>query len=59
MLPKDVYEKLQATLEHGEALDISLADAVAEAMKEWALERGRDALHPRLPAPDGPDSGKA
>ena len=40
VLPKDVYEKLQATLEHGEALDISLADAVAEAMKEWALERG-------------------
>ncbi|HET8976036.1 MAG TPA: glutamine synthetase III [Solirubrobacterales bacterium] len=39
-LPKDVYEKLQATLEHGEALDPSLADAVAEAMKEWALERG-------------------
>jgi glutamine synthetase len=39
-LPKDVYEKLQATLEHGEALDISLADAVADAMKEWALERG-------------------
>ncbi len=40
VLPKDVYEKLQKTLEHGEALDISLADAVAEAMKEWALERG-------------------
>jgi glutamine synthetase len=40
LLPKDVYEKLQATLEHGEALDISLADAVAQAMKEWALERG-------------------
>jgi glutamine synthetase len=40
VLPKDAYEKLQATLEHGEALDISLADAVAEAMKEWALERG-------------------
>ena len=39
-LPKDVYQKLQATLEHGEALDISLADAIAEAMKEWALERG-------------------
>jgi glutamine synthetase len=29
MLPGDVYEKLQATLEHGEALDVSLADAVA------------------------------
>jgi glutamine synthetase len=40
VLPKDVYEKLQKTLEHGEALDISLADSVAEAMKEWALERG-------------------
>jgi glutamine synthetase len=40
VLPKDVYEKLQATLEHGEALDISLADAVADAMKEWALARG-------------------
>ena len=40
VLPKDAYEKLQATLERGEALDISLADAVAEAMKEWALARG-------------------
>jgi glutamine synthetase len=40
LLPKDVYEKLQATLEHGEALDMSLADAVAGAMKEWALARG-------------------
>ena len=40
VLPKDVYEKLLKTLEHGEALDTSLADAVAEAMKEWALERG-------------------
>src|SRR5258705_10975445 len=40
LLPKDVFEKLQATLEHGEALDTSLADAVADAMREWALERG-------------------
>jgi glutamine synthetase len=39
-LPKDVYEKLQATLEHGEALDPTLAEGVAEAMKDWALERG-------------------
>ena len=39
-LPADVFEKLQATLEGGEALDPSLADAVAEAMKEWALENG-------------------
>ncbi|MBW8059231.1 MAG: glutamine synthetase type III [Solirubrobacterales bacterium] len=39
-LPADVFEKLQATLAGGEALDPSLADAVAEAMKEWALEKG-------------------
>ncbi len=39
-LPQDTFEKLQLTLEKGEALDTSLADAVAEAMKEWALEKG-------------------
>src|SRR5436190_3352270 len=39
-LPEDVFEKLQATLAGGEGLDPSLADAVAEAMKEWALENG-------------------
>jgi glutamine synthetase len=39
-LPKDVFRKLQKTLARGEALDTSLADAVALAMKEWALERG-------------------
>src|SRR6476469_2404124 len=39
-LPKPVFKQLQATLEQGEALDSSLADAVALAMKEWALEKG-------------------
>ncbi len=39
-LPKDVYKALKKTLERGEALDTSLADAVAQAMKEWALEKG-------------------
>ena len=39
-LPKDVFRKLQRTLEKGEAIDSSLADAVANAMKEWALENG-------------------
>jgi glutamine synthetase len=39
-LPKDVYERLSKTLARGEALDTSLADAVALAMKEWALEKG-------------------
>jgi glutamine synthetase len=39
-LPKDVYKQLSKTLASGEALDTSLADAVALAMKEWALEKG-------------------
>ena len=37
-LPKEAYRRLQQVLEQGEALDAQLADAVALAMKEWALE---------------------
>jgi glutamine synthetase len=39
-LPKDVYKKLSVTLAKGEQLDTSLADSVALALKEWALEKG-------------------
>src|SRR4051812_14694444 len=39
-LSRDTYKRLQSTLEKGEPLDVSLADAVALAMKEWALEKG-------------------
>ncbi len=39
-LPKAVYKQLQAALESGGALDAELADSVATAMKEWAMERG-------------------
>ncbi|HMY27129.1 MAG TPA: glutamine synthetase III [Solirubrobacterales bacterium] len=39
-LPADVFDRLQGTLERGEALDVDLADAVADAMKDWALENG-------------------
>jgi glutamine synthetase len=39
-LPKHVYKALQKTLARGAALDTSLADAVAQAMKDWALEKG-------------------
>jgi len=39
-LPRDVFRRLQQTLARGEALDTTTADAVALAMKEWALERG-------------------
>jgi glutamine synthetase len=39
-LPKHVFKALQRTLARGEALDTSLADAVAQAMKDWAMEKG-------------------
>ena len=39
-LPKHVYKALHRTLARGEALDTTLADSVAQAMKEWAMEKG-------------------
>jgi glutamine synthetase len=39
-LPDGVFEKLQGSLEAGEAIDLEVADAVASAMKDWALEKG-------------------
>ncbi|HEX2218626.1 MAG TPA: glutamine synthetase III, partial [Gemmatimonadales bacterium] len=39
-LPKPVYRALCNTIEHGQPLDPALADVVAMAMKEWALENG-------------------
>ncbi|WP_367567603.1 glutamine synthetase III [Lacrimispora sp.] len=39
-LPKTVFKKLKKTIEDGAELDPSIADAVAHAMKEWAIERG-------------------
>ena len=39
-LPKDVYKKLTKTMDKGEKLDANVADVVAAAMKDWAVERG-------------------
>ncbi|MDR2055929.1 MAG: glutamine synthetase III [Desulfovibrio sp.] len=39
-LPKDVYKKLAKTIRDGERLDPEIADVVANAMKDWAIERG-------------------
>ncbi len=39
-LPKTVYRSLISTIEHGERLDLDVAEAVASAMKDWALENG-------------------
>ncbi len=39
-LPKDTYKKLRHTIEDGEALTLETANAVANAMKDWAIEKG-------------------
>jgi len=39
-LPKPVYQSLRDTITRGKALDISTADAVATALKDWAVEHG-------------------
>src|SRR3954466_4738445 len=39
-LPKDIFKGLQRAIENGEGLHGPLADAVAAAMKDWAMEHG-------------------
>ena len=39
-LPKPIYKKLKKIMAEGQDLDMEVANAVAHAMKEWALERG-------------------
>ncbi len=39
-LPKTVFKSLKKTIESGEKLDASVADAVAAAMKDWAVSKG-------------------
>ena len=39
-LPKDIYKSLLKTINDGSKLDISVAEVVANAMKDWALENG-------------------
>ena len=39
-LPKATYKALQKTIQNGEPLDLSVANVVANAMKDWAVEKG-------------------
>ncbi len=39
-LPKDVFRVLQSTMRKGDLINSSIADTVANAMKDWAMERG-------------------
>lgn len=39
-LPKEVYKSLRKTIDEGKPLDASIASAVANAMKDWAVSKG-------------------
>ena len=39
-LPKQIYKKLKKTIEEGKEMDAMVAEVVAEAMKDWAIEKG-------------------
>ncbi len=39
-LPKDIYKSLIKTIDEGAPLDMSVANVVANAMKDWAVEKG-------------------
>jgi glutamine synthetase len=39
-LPKDIFKSVQRTIKEGGKLDVSVANVVAQAMKEWAVSRG-------------------
>ena len=39
-LPRDVYKSLIKTIATGRPVDVSIADTVANAMKDWAIEKG-------------------
>jgi len=39
-LPKEIYRSLKKTIEEGSELDLTVANAVANAMKDWAIEKG-------------------
>lgn len=39
-LPKNIYKAIKSTIDDGEPLDSSIANVVANAMKDWAIEKG-------------------
>ena len=39
-LPKETYKAMRKTMQDGKKLDISVANVVANAMKDWAIEKG-------------------
>ena len=58
-LPGDVFEKLQATLEGGEALDAEPRRRGRRGDEGLGAGEGRHPLHPHVPAADRLDRGEA
>ena len=44
-LPKDIYKALKKTMAQGTHLELDVANVVANAMKDWAVEKGQHTLH--------------
>ena len=57
-LPKEVYKSLRQTIADGRDLDITVANVVANAMKDWAIEKGAT-FYPLVPTNDRDYCGKA
>jgi hypothetical protein len=58
-LPKEVFKRLQRTIKLGEPLDAAIADVVAAAMKDWAVENGATHYTHWFQPVNGPDGGEA
>ena len=58
-LPKATYKSVVATIDKGAKLDPAVADAVAVAMKDWALEKGATHYAHVFYPDDRPDRRKA
>ena len=44
-LPKEIYKSLKKTIDEGQPLDMSVANVVANAMKDWAVEKAPRTSH--------------
>lgn len=58
-LPKATYKALKKTIDNGDPLDIEVANIVANAMKDWAVEKGCTHYTHLAPANDRSYSRKA
>ena len=51
-LPKATYKSIESTIKDGTPLDPGVAEVVANAMKDWAIEKGATQFYTLVPAND-------